>query len=511
MDNATTTAIPEVQERTSLKIARSSLELAARKCEARDYEAASELAAKVLGLLTGDLSDEARSLRVQCYEVEGDILLGKRELAEALSRYEQCLTARSKFQDRLSEESMALLFKIEKAIGALTISEVDGETDYKGRWKSTLLLSAEIRLGENTNADKSTVEIDKGKLNKLRDGVLNQLERKKKASQFKNDKFGKVLHLIADLTWSAMPVIVLVMTVLMGYVIYRSVVSQGIRLPAAAGNTWQSKVTARMAVSSDAFAGDTTELPTQRVAARKRFNAVQQPLSLSTDFGDDAVFATNGKKPVTVPLCLDNLNNIHMTWLSTLLHDNEWFKLGRYGILDSHGMFFFDQDSTEYRLGQEIHRLAVVRGRSYINPFTNRRAEAQVAAFKGGSIDTAFDQAVKTKFWKGHQPGDVFELHLNAKNRNATVLCGVDGRGKLMPFSQSVPTSKQAAPRMEGVIISAQQNRFSINILIGGCAIIGVLLWFTATRARRPRAKMLLGVGSLLLFAVSIRAALNVW
>lgn len=504
-------------ESTSVnELVRASLQRAREKCQAHDYDAAGQLANRVLALLAPDRSPEAQQLRAQCFELQSDVLVGKRELSEALNRYEQCLTARSRFEDRTSEGSMNLLFKIERTIGALSLLEADSEADYQNRWRSTLLLSTEMRLGENAggNADRSTVEIDKKKLNKLRKGVLNQLERKKKASRLKNSGLSRLVQLCFDVTWTAIPFVLLAIMAATCWLVFTAATTRGVSLrdqinTLAKGKPSTSQVSENVANSSGALL-ENAQLPTAPTLTTKDFAALQQPIHLITNFGTVAEIKTP-KRTFDVPLVIDSLGNMPHVWWVSLSRRNEWFRVAEYGLLDSRGNFYLDTASHENRLARELLSLANRGGRgSYYNPFSNKADVPRKLDIKDTTIDGALQKALSTGFWKGTTPGTAFELRLTTRNSHRVVEFGVDRKGNLIPVALVSGSKPSALGNISGAIISGQ-NRFSIYILIGSSAIIAACCWLLSAQLKRPRTKSLLFLVSIAFTAIAIRAILNIW
>lgn len=498
-------------------LARASLRRGREKCQTHDYDAAEELAKKVLGLLAPDRSSEAQLLRAECFELQADVLVGKRELPEALNRYEQCLTARSRFEDRTSEGCMNLLFKIERTIGALSILEADSEADYQNRWRSTLLLSAEMRLSENAgaNADRSTVEIDKKKLDKLRDGVLDQLERKKKASRFKKDVLSGFVRVCFDATWAAMPFVLLVIMAGTCWLVFTTATTRGVSVrdqinTLTRGKPTTSQTTESVANGSGAVL-DNNQLPTAATTPGARdFIALHYPIHVMTEFGKTAVIKTP-KKTSEVPVVIDSLPNMPQVWWASLSRRNEWFRAAEYGLLDSRGNFYLDNGSRESRLARELLALANRGGGgSYYNPFSNKIEATHKLNYKDATLDGAMQKALAANFWKGSIPGTAFELRAGSGNAHRVAEFGVDGKGNLMPIALITGNKPPALGNINGVIISGQ-NRFSIYILIGSSAIIAACCWLLSAKLGRPRTKFLLFIFSVAFTAVAIRAILNIW
>lgn len=498
-------------------LARASLRRGREKCQTHDYDAAEELAKKVLGLLAPDRSSEAQLLRAECFELQADVLVGKRELPEALNRYEQCLTARSRFEDRTSEGCMNLLFKIERTIGALSILEADSEADYQNRWRSTLLLSAEMRLSENAgaNADRSTVEIDKKKLDKLRDGVLDQLERKKKASRFKKDVLSDFVRVCFDVTWAAMPFILLVIMAGTCWLVFTTATTRGVSVrdqinTLTRGKPTTSQMTESVANNSGAIL-DNAQLPTSATThSRRDYTALHNPIHVLTDFDNTAEIKTP-KTVKEVPLLIDSLTNMPQIWWASLSRRNEWFRAAEYGLLDSRGDFYLDNASRESRLARELLTLANHGGGgSYYNPFSNKIEATRQIASTGSNLDSAMQKALSASFWKGSLPGTAFELRAGSGNSHRVAEFGVDGKGNLMPIALVTGNKPPALGNISGVIISGQ-NRFSIYILIGSSAIIAACCWLLSAKLGRPRTKFLLFMFSVAFTAVAIRAILNIW
>lgn len=502
-------------ESTSLQeLARTSLGRAREKCQTHDYDAAAELANKVLGLLAPDRSPEAQALRAECFELQADVLIGKRELPDALNRYEQCLTARSRFEDRTSEGCMQLLFKIERTIGALSLLEADSEADYQNRWRSTLLLSAEMRLSENANVDRSTVEIDKKKLDKLRDGVLDQLERKKKASRLKKDVLSGWVRFCFDLTWTLMPFVLLAIMAATCWLVFTAATTRGDSLrdqfnTLTKGKPSTSQVNDHVANGCGALL-DNAQLPVVPALSSRDFAALQQPIHLITNFGTRADIKT-AKRTYEVPLIVDSLSNMPQVWWASLSRRNEWFRAADYGLLDNRGNFYLDTVSRESRLARELLNLANRGGGgSYYNPFSNKAESPRKLDFKDATLDGAMQKALATSFWKGTTPGTAFELRTTAGNSRRVAEFGVDGKGNLMPVVLVSGSKPTASGNISGVIVSGQ-NRFSIYILIGSSAVIAACCWLLSAKLKRPRTKFLLFLASIAFTAIAIRAILNIW
>ena len=495
-------------------MARDTIELARTKCQAREYDAATEMVAKIVGLLSGDRSDNAAKLRLTCVEVEADVLLGKRDLSAALHKYEQCLTARSRIEDRTSEDCMQLLFKLERTIGALAVSEVDAETDYQSRWNSTILLAAEQRLEDGASIEgKSTVEIDKKKLDKLRDGVLDQLKRKKRESKLKRDIAGGIRNLIADVSWTAMPLVALCIIALTGFLIFKSVTAKGVssKTNFFTPSTWQSDASTQVASNFDAISGDSVEPPKTALGVPKEYSAVQQPVHLVTNFGEKLNVIVNQKPSNVVPVTIDDTGNLLKTWWATLQNKVTWMKLGTYGLLDNEGNFYFDVSTKECQLAEEMNRMSTLRATGYTNPFTQKKEQRKTIAFKGDTINSALQKALKSNFWKKSKAGAVYEVKLAGNRASGVLYCGLDRNGKVMPFALPLPSMRKSMPKFEGVVVSGQQNRFSAYLLIGTLTIVAAFVWFVAIKIRRPRSKYLLGFVSVALIALSIRACMNIW